>query len=132
MPAADAVGFGAAVDYLNELGMDAVRAHEVELLGTVIPALEAVEGVTVHGPKDPSRRGAAVSFAVEGLHPHDIGTVMDREGVAVRAGHHCAKPLVRVFGTAATTRASFYLYNSLDDVGALIDAIDVTKRFFAR
>ncbi|MGH3664619.1 MAG: SufS family cysteine desulfurase [Egibacteraceae bacterium] len=129
---AEAVGLGAAVDYLNGLGMDAVRSHEVDLVSQAIPALEAVDGVTVHGPHDPKERGAAVSFAIEGLHPHDIGTIMDREGVAVRAGHHCAKPLVRTLGSAATTRASFYLYNTVDEIGALVDAIETTKRFFAR
>jgi cysteine desulfurase/selenocysteine lyase len=127
---AEAVGLGAAVDYLERLGMGAVRAHEVELLGTVIPALEAADGVTVFGPRDPAARGAAVSFAVAGLHPHDIGTIMDREGVAVRAGHHCAKPLMRVLGTVATTRASFYLYNTVDEISALVDAIQATQRFF--
>jgi len=128
---AEAVGLGAAVDYLDGLGMDAVRAHEVALLEKVLPALAEMSGVTVHGPSDPARRGAAVSFAVDGLHPHDIGTVLDREGVAVRAGHHCAKPLVRTLGSAATTRASFYLYNTLDEVDALVDAIETTQRFFA-
>ena len=129
-PVAEAVGLGAAIDYLDDLGMDTVRAHEVELLEAVIPALEAIRGVTVHGPRDPAQRGAAVSFSIAGLHPHDIGTLMDREGVAVRAGHHCAKPLVRSLGSAATTRASFYIYNNLDDVQALCDGIETTKRFF--
>ena len=129
---AEAVGLGAAIDYLERLGMDAVRAHEIELLETVIPALEALDGVSVQGPKDPAARGAAVSFSIEGLHPHDVGTIMDREGVAVRAGHHCAKPLMRVLGTVATTRASFYVYNTCDEVNALVDAIEVTKRFFDR
>jgi len=129
-PFGEAVGLSAAVDYLERLGMDAVRAHEVELLNVVIPALESVEGVTIHGPSDATQRGAAVSFSIDGLHPHDIGTVMDREGVAVRAGHHCAKPLMRVLGTVATTRASFYLYNTADEVDALVNAIEVTKRFF--
>jgi cysteine desulfurase/selenocysteine lyase len=86
--------------------------------------------VTVHGPSDPDARGAAISFSVAGLHPHDIGTIMDREGVAVRAGHHCAKPLVRSLGSAATTRASFYLYNTVDEIDALVAAIHVTKDFF--
>jgi len=131
-PIAEAVGLAAAVDYLSALGMDAVRAHEVELLDAALPALEAIEGVTVHGPRDSTERGAAVSFAIAGLHPHDIGTIMDREGVAVRAGHHCAKPLVRHLGSAATTRASFYLYNTLEEVEALTDAIAATKRFFER
>jgi cysteine desulfurase/selenocysteine lyase len=131
-PIAEAVGLGAAVDYLNELGMDTVRAHEIELLEVVLPALEAIEGVTIHGPRDPQSRGAAVSFAIDGIHPHDVGTIMDREGVAVRAGHHCAKPLVRTLGSAATTRASFYIYNTVDEVDALVEAIEATKRFFER
>jgi cysteine desulfurase / selenocysteine lyase len=127
---AEAVGLGAAVDYLLALGMENVRAHEIALLEVVLPALEAVEGVTVHGPRDPHARGAAVSFSIAGLHPHDIGTIMDREGVAVRAGHHCAKPLVRTLGSAATTRASFYIYNTVEEVQALVEGIEATKRFF--
>ena len=127
---AEAVGLGAAVDYLARLGMDSVRAHEIELISTCIPALEAVDGVTVHGPTDPALRGAAISFTIDGLHPHDIGTIMDREGIAVRAGHHCAKPLVRALGTVATTRASFYLYNVPDEITDLVRAIEVTRRFF--
>jgi len=129
---AEAVGLAAAVDYVNGIGMGAVRAHEVALLGAAIPALAAVDGVTVHGPPDPAARCAVVSFSVEGLHPHDIGTIMDREGVAVRAGHHCAKPLVRALGSAATTRASFAVYNTLDEVDALVAALATTKRFFDR
>ena len=131
-PIAEAVGLGAAIDYLNELGMDNVRAHEVQILSHAIPALQAVDGVTVHGPSNPAERGAAVSFAIEGLHPHDIGTIMDREGVAVRAGHHCAKPLVRSLGSAATTRASFYVYNTVSEIDALVAAIEATKTFFER
>jgi cysteine desulfurase / selenocysteine lyase len=127
---AEAVGLGAAVEYLTALGMDDVRAHEREIVAAAIPALEAIGGVTVHGPSDPDARGAAISFAIEGLHPHDIGTIMDREGVAVRAGHHCAKPLVRSLGSAATTRASFYLYNTVEEIDALVAAIETTKRFF--
>jgi cysteine desulfurase / selenocysteine lyase len=127
---AEVIALGAAVDYLEALGMDAVRAHEVALLEHVLPALADVPGVTVHGPADPAARGAAVSFAVAGLHPHDIGTVLDREGIAVRAGHHCAKPLVRTLGSAATTRASFYLYNTVDEVALLCDAIRAAQAFF--
>ncbi|MDQ3610476.1 MAG: SufS family cysteine desulfurase [Actinomycetota bacterium] len=129
-PIAEAVGLATAVDYLLDVGMDRVRAHEVDIVGRAIPALEAVEGVTVHGPADPGARGAAVSFSIAGLHPHDIGTIMDREGIAVRAGHHCAKPLMRLLGTPATTRASFYLYNTTDEIDALVASIDTTKRFF--
>jgi cysteine desulfurase/selenocysteine lyase len=131
-PIAEVVGLGAAIDYLNNLGMDAVRAHEVELLEAAIAALSAVDRVRVHGLTDPHERGAAVSFAIEGIHPHDIGTIMDREGVAVRAGHHCAKPLVRSLGSAATTRASFYVYNTAEEIDALVSAIEATKRFFDR
>ena len=129
-PIGEAIGLGAAIDYLNGVGMEAIRRHEVEITAAAIPALEAIPGVTVHGPKDPEARGAAISFAIEGIHPHDIGTMMDREGVAVRAGHHCAKPLVRTLGSAATTRASFYLYNSADEIDALVGAVEATKRFF--
>jgi cysteine desulfurase / selenocysteine lyase len=128
---AEAIGLGAAIDYLNAIGMHRIRRHEVELLAEALPRLSAVEGVTVHGPSAPEERGAAISFAIEGLHPHDIGTIMDREGVAVRAGHHCAKPLVRALGSVATTRASFYLYNGHDDIDALVNAIRATQRFFA-
>ncbi len=129
---AEAVGLGAAIDYLNGLGMHAVREHEVQVLDKALRSLAEVDRVVVHGPTDPQLRGAAISFAIEGIHPHDVGTIMDREGVAVRAGHHCAKPLVRTLGSAATTRASFYVYNSLEEVDALVDAIEATKRFFDR
>lgn len=127
---AEAVGLGAAVGYLERIGMDAVRAHEIAILEQVLPALADIRGVTVHGPTDPKARGAAVSFAIDGLHPHDIGTVLDRQGVAVRAGHHCAKPLVRSLGSAATTRASFYLYNTADEIEPLCDAIRAAQAFF--
>jgi cysteine desulfurase/selenocysteine lyase len=127
---AEAIGLGAAIDYLDALGMDNVRAHERDLAGACIDALTAIDGVTVHGPHDPAQRGAAISFAIAGLHPHDIGTIMDREGLAVRAGHHCAKPLVRTLGTVATTRASFYVYNTADDIDALVRGIEITRDFF--
>ncbi len=125
-----AVGLGAAVDFLNGIGMDAVRAHEIAILERAIPALQEVPGVTVHGPTDPKLRGAAISFTVQDLHPHDIGTLLDREGVAVRTGHHCAKPLVRALGASSTTRASFYLYNTVDEIDALCEAIAVAQDFF--
>lgn len=128
---AEAVAFGAAVDYLTNLGMASVRAHEVMMLEAVLPALSAIEGVTVQGPSDPEARGAAVSFVVDGIHPHDVGTILDREGIAVRAGHHCAKPLVRALGSVATTRASFYVYNTLDEIDRLVEGIETAKRFFA-
>lgn len=127
---AEAIGLAAAIDYLCDVGMDGVREHEVAILEAALPVLADIHGVTVHGPSDPRARGAAISFAIDGLHPHDIGTIMDREGVAVRAGHHCAKPLVRMLGTAATTRASFYLYNDISEIDALVSAIHATKAFF--
>jgi cysteine desulfurase/selenocysteine lyase len=129
---AEAIGLAAAIDYLDDLGMANVRAHEQELTATCIEALTGIDGVTVHGPHDAAQRGAAVSFAIDGLHPHDISTIMDREGLAVRAGHHCAKPLVRSLGAVATTRASFYIYNTPDDVAALVRSIEVTRHFFGR
>ena len=124
------VGLGAAVDYLNAVGMDAIRAHEIAILEQAIPALHEVPGVTVHGPTDPKIRGAAISFTVDGLHPHDIGTILDREGVAVRTGHHCAKPLIRSLGRNSTTRASFYLYNTEQEIDVLCHAIKVAQDFF--
>jgi len=126
-----AVGLGAGVDYLSALGMDNVRAHEIAILEQALPALAEVEGVTVHGPSDPKVRGAALSFTVDGLHPHDIGTILDREGVAVRTGHHCAKPLIRALGSNSTTRASFYLYNTTDEIAVLCDAIRAAQDFFS-
>ncbi|HEX2028995.1 MAG TPA: SufS family cysteine desulfurase [Nitriliruptorales bacterium] len=131
MPIAEAIGLGAAVDYLEGLGMESVRAHEVELTAAVLAALDTVEGVTVHGPRDVRQRGGAVSFLVDGVHAHDVGTVLDHEGVAVRVGHHCAKPLMRRLGVAATARASFYVYNDEDDIDALVHGIRAAQAFFA-
>lgn len=130
MPIAEGGGLGAACRYLSEIGMDDVRAHELDLTRVALAALGDVEGVTVHGPTVPEDRGGCISFVVEGIHPHDLGTVLDREGVAVRVGHHCAKPLLRQLGVNASARASVYLYNDEDDIPALIDAIEVARRFF--
>ncbi|MBW3561492.1 MAG: SufS family cysteine desulfurase [Actinobacteria bacterium] len=130
MMIAEGAGLAAAVDYLDDLGMDAVRAHEVELTRAALDALGEVDGVTVHGPTVAEDRGGAISFAIDGLHPHDIGTILDREGVCVRVGHHCAKPLLRCLGVNSTARASFYLYNDEDDIAPLIDGIRTAQRFF--
>ena len=125
---AQAVGLAAAVKYLTSVGMDAVAQHEVDLVTKAISGLEALPGVRILGPAGP--RGGAVSFLVDGIHPHDVGQVLDDDGVAVRVGHHCAWPLMRRFGVAATTRATFYLDNTEDDVRALIAGVERSQRFF--
>jgi len=132
-PIAEAVGFGTAVDYLGTLGMDAIRAHEIALTGYTLDALQHRFGdnLTIYGPLDTAVRGGAISFLFEGIHAHDISQVVDEEAVCVRAGHHCAKPLMRVLGVPATTRASFYVYNDEADADALIDALDRAEKFFA-
>jgi cysteine desulfurase / selenocysteine lyase len=129
---AEAAGLAAAVEFLERIGMDAVRAHEVEFTGALLDALTNIEGVTVHGPTDTAVRGGAVSFAVEGVHPHDVGAMLGSKGVCVRVGHHCTKPLMRCLGLNATARASGYLYNDLDDLEPLVDGIEAARSFFAR
>jgi cysteine desulfurase/selenocysteine lyase len=128
---ADAIGLGAAVDYLSELGMDNVRQHEIELTRYALKRFEELEEVTTFGPTDLSIRGGVVSFYLGDIHPHDIGTVLDGDGIAIRTGHHCAMPLVRSkLNVPATARASFYLYNTEQEVDALIDGLKKTMRFF--
>jgi cysteine desulfurase/selenocysteine lyase len=129
-PIAEAVGLGAAAEYLQRVGLDAIRAHEVELTGHMLDALGEVEGISVYGPKDPESRGGAVSFSLPDIHPHDIAQLIDREGVCVRAGHHCAKPLMRVLGVGATARASTYLYNSHEDIDTLVRALGNARAMF--
>ncbi len=129
-PIAEAVGLGAAADYRMGVGLDAIRAHEVELTGHMLHALGEVDGITVYGPKDPEARGGAVSFSLPDIHPHDIAQLIDREGVCVRAGHHCAKPLMRVLGVGATARASTYLYNSHEDIDTLVRALGDARAMF--
>jgi cysteine desulfurase/selenocysteine lyase len=129
-PIAEAVGLGAAADYLAGVGLDAIRAHEVELTGHMLDALAEVDGITVYGPKDPQARGGAVSFSLPDIHPHDIAQLIDRDGVCVRAGHHCAKPLMRVLGVGATARASTYLYNSHEDIDTLVRALGNARAMF--
>jgi cysteine desulfurase/selenocysteine lyase len=133
MPIAEATGFGAAVDYVSALGMDAIRAHEKALTGYTLSALDDRFGddLTIYGPRDVDVRGGAISFLFEGIHAHDISQVVDEEAVCVRAGHHCAKPLMRVLGVPATTRASFYVYNDEADADALVDALARAEQFFA-
>jgi len=129
-PIAEGVGLGAAVDYLSSLGMESVRAHERELTAYALERLPEVQGIRVFGPLDPDRRGGVVSFAIEGIHPHDIAELCDREGVCIRAGHHCAQPLMRMLGVPATARASFHVYNSRDDVDRLVEALAGAREVF--
>ena len=129
-PIAQAVGFGAAVDYLSAVGMDLVRQHERELTRYALDRLAEIPDLTVYGPDDTSLRGGAVSFTLADIHPHDLATILDQSGVAVRAGHHCAKPLMRVLDVPATARASFYVYNVAAEVDTLVEALHEARRLF--
>jgi cysteine desulfurase/selenocysteine lyase len=131
MPIAPAVGLGAAVDYLTGLGMEAVAAHEREITGYALDGLQEVPGLRIVGPGTVTDRGGALSFTLEGIHPHDVAQVLDEQGIAVRAGHHCARPVCDRFGIPATTRASFYLYTTRDEVDALVRGLDEVRRVFA-
>jgi cysteine desulfurase / selenocysteine lyase len=128
---AEAIGVGAAVDFLDAIGMDQVRAHERELAAYTLDRLSAVPGITLHGPRDAAERGALVSFALDGVHPHDVAEILGRQGVCVRAGHHCAQPLMRCLGVAATSRASFGVHNTHEDVDALIAGLAKVQEVFA-
>ncbi|HEM3636407.1 TPA: cysteine desulfurase [Streptococcus suis] len=127
---AGAIGLGAAIDYLIEIGMDAIQAHEAELVDYVFPKLQAIPGLTIYGSQDLSKRTGVIAFNLDDLHPHDVATALDYEGVAVRAGHHCAQPLLRYLQVPATVRASFYIYNTKADCDKLVEAIIKTKEFF--
>lgn len=129
-PIAQAVGLGAAVDYLSAIGMKAVRDHEVELTRYALQRLSEIPDVTLYGPTDAGLKGGLISFNLGKLHPHDVGTILDGQGVAIRAGHHCAKPLMRKLGVSATNRASFYIYNTHSDVDALVDALESCRQMF--
>lgn len=127
---AQAVGLGAAVDYLSSIGLDSIHQHETSLTQSAISGLQSIKGLTIIGPTDMHMRGGVVSFAIEGIHPHDLGQALDSYGIAVRTGHHCAWPLMKRFKTVATTRASFYLYNDLDDITALVDGVERARKYF--
>jgi cysteine desulfurase / selenocysteine lyase len=129
---ADAIAFGVALDYLDNIGMSNIRAHEIKLTGYALEQLSSVADLTVYGPRDAHLRTGVVSFNLNGVHPHDAGTVLDEAGIAVRAGHHCCQPLHRSLDVAATLRASFYIYNSADEVDALVDALDTARRLYQR
>ena len=127
---AEAVGLGAAIDYLGEIGMEQVRAHERDLTAYALERLPEVEGITLYGPDSPDKRGGVVPFTIEGMHPHDIAELCDRHAVCVRAGHHCAQPLMRCLGVGATARASFHVYNVREDVDRLMDALRSAREVF--
>jgi cysteine desulfurase / selenocysteine lyase len=127
---AEAIGLGAAVDFLQQVGMPAIHQHERELVGYALDRLSEVPGVAVYGP-EADRRGGVVAFSIEGVHPHDAAQVLDDDGIAVRAGHHCAMPIHEKFGLPATTRASFYLYNQPSEIDRLVDGLYKVKRIFA-
>ena len=131
-PITEVIGLGAAVDYLNGIGMANVRRHEVEMSSYVLENLTARFGdeITIHGPRNPELRGATFSFAFRGIHPHDLSQILDQTNVCVRAGHHCAKPLMKIIGANATARASFYLYNTKADADALANALDSASDIF--
>jgi cysteine desulfurase/selenocysteine lyase len=129
-PIAEAVGLAAAVDYLDKLGMANVRAHEKDYVSYMLERLETVDGLQIIGPRVPIGRGATVSFTLDDVHPHDVGQVLDAEGIAVRVGHHCAKPTCIRFGVNATTRASGYVYNTHEEIDRLVDALGQVRKVF--
>ena len=127
---AGAIGLAAAIDYLEAIGMDAIERHEQDLIAYVFPKLQAIEGLKIYGSQDLAKRSGVISFNLGDLHPHDLATALDYEGVAVRAGHHCAQPLIQYLEVPATARASFYLYNTKEDCDKLVEALIKTKEFF--
>ena len=127
---AGAIGLAVAIDYLEAIGMDAIEHHEQDLIAYVFPKLQAIEGLKIYGSQDLAKRSGVISFNLGNLHPHDLATALDYEGVAVRAGHHCAQPLIQYLEVPATARASFYLYNTKEDCDKLVEALIKTKEFF--
>ncbi|MBC2186962.1 cysteine desulfurase [Listeria sp. FSL L7-0253] len=125
-----AIALGAAIDYLAEVGLENVHAHEQALASYAIEEMSKIEGITIYGPKDASKRCGLVTFNLEGAHPHDIATILDEDGVAIRAGHHCAQPLMKWLDVSSTARASFYIYNTKEEIDALIDGLKLTKEYF--
>ncbi|HYU84514.1 MAG TPA: aminotransferase class V-fold PLP-dependent enzyme, partial [Kribbellaceae bacterium] len=129
-PIAQAVGLGVAAAYLTGIGMDKIAAHEHAITSYALEGLKTVPGLTILGPTEAVDRGGAISFELDGVHPHDIATVLDTRGVAVRAGHHCARPVHERFGVQASTRASFYLYTTPEEIDALIDGLGFVRSYF--
>ncbi|MCQ57107.1 cysteine desulfurase [Listeria monocytogenes] len=125
-----AIALGAAIDYLAEVGLANIHAHEQALSSYAIEEMSKIEGITIYGPKDASKRCGLVTFNLEGAHPHDIATILDEDGIAIRAGHHCAQPLMKWLDVSSTARASFYIYNTKEEIDALIDGLKLTKEYF--
>jgi cysteine desulfurase / selenocysteine lyase len=128
---AGAIGLGAAIDFLEDIGLDNIEAYEHKLAAYALDKMNQVEGMTIFGPKDPGQRAGLVTFNIDDVHPHDVATVLDAEGIAVRAGHHCAQPLMKWLNVSATARASFYLYNTEEDIDKLVAGLVKTKEFFS-
>src|SRR4051794_36724068 len=131
MPVAEAIGLGAAVEWLAGTGMEAVREHGRDVTGYALERLGEVDGLTLHGPADGDLRGSLASFALDGVHPHDVAEILGREGVCVRAGHHCAQPLMRRLGVPASTRASFAVHTTHEDVDRLVEGLARVQEVFA-
>lgn len=127
---AGAVGLGAAIDFLNEIGLDKIAEHEHKIVEYAIQEMSKIEGITIYGPLDPSKRCGLITFNLDGVHPHDLATVLDMNGIAIRAGHHCAQPLMKWLKVSATARASFYLYNNEQDVDRLVEGLRIAKEYF--
>ncbi|WP_312468940.1 cysteine desulfurase [Neobacillus sp.] len=128
---AGAIGLGAAIDFLNDIGLDNIAEHDQKLAAYALEKMAAIEGMTIYGPFDPAKRTGMVTFNLADVHPHDVATVLDAEGIAVRAGHHCAQPLMKWLKASATARASFYLYNSEEDIDKLVEGLVKTKEYFS-
>ena len=124
------IGFGAAIDYLNKIGMDKVREHEMDITNYAIEAIAGVKGVRIYGPSNADHRGGVVSFNIGDIHPHDLATIMNDHGIAIRSGHHCAQVLMERLDVAATSRTSFYIYNTKEEVDTFINALDQARRLF--
>ncbi|HYK73309.1 MAG TPA: aminotransferase class V-fold PLP-dependent enzyme, partial [Pseudoneobacillus sp.] len=128
---AGAIGLGAAIDFLEQIGLDKIAEHEHKLAAYAMEKMSSVEGMTIFGPKDPGKRAGLVTFNINDVHPHDVATVLDADGIAVRAGHHCAQPLMRWLKQSATARASFYLYNTEEEIDKLVEGLVKTKEYFS-
>jgi len=127
---ADVICFTAAIDYLTKIGMDNVRNHEIELTKYALEKMSKVKGIVIYGPKDPKKQGGVISFNFKDVHPHDVATIVDKNGVAIRSGHHCAQVLMDKLEVAATNRASFYIYTTKQEVDALIDSLEHVAKVF--
>lgn len=127
---AGAVGLGAAIDFITEIGLDKIAEHEHKLVEYAIKEMSKIEGITIYGPLDPNKRCGLITFNLEGVHPHDLATVLDMNGIAIRAGHHCAQPLMKWLKVSATARASFYIYNNEQDVDRLVEGLRIAKEYF--